>query len=110
MKVCIDDYVTVTCSHVWASDWNGFVVPVFTADQLADAINACEAVGFIVRDADGVAVDSEYCSPVVVELGEGEFTIGEGWVWDVSEWDTCDDCGQQIKPVRNACGLSECGC
>lgn len=110
MKVTIDDMVTVECSHLRGRDINGWVLPVFSAEQLADAVNACEAVGFIVRDADGVAVDSEYRSPVITDLGEGEFILGEGWVWDVSEWNTCEDCGQAVTPVAGCLGLNECGC
>lgn len=110
MKVNLDDIVTVECSHLLGRDVNGWVTPVFNAEQLAVAVTACEAVGFIVRDGDGVAVDSEYGEPVITDIGEGEFVLGEGWVWDVSEWTTCEDCGQAVTPVAGCYGLSECGC
>lgn len=110
MRVCIEDVLTVECSHVIGQDWNGFAVPVFTAEQLAVAVRECEAVGFVVRDSDGVAVDSEYLEPVVRDLGHGEFVLGEGWVWDVEEWEVCDDCGRDITPVAGCVGLFQCGC
>lgn len=90
MKVCIDDAVTVECSHVWLCG-NGWVSPVFTKDQLDKALIACGEADFIVYGLEGW-VDSVEGGSVVVDLGEDEWTIGEGWCWDVAEWDVCDEC------------------
>lgn len=110
MKVNLDDIVTVECSHLLGRDVNGWVTPVFTSDQLATALDLVFAQGWAKHTADGVVVDTESETPIVRDLGHSEFVLGDGWVWDVSEWDTCDDCGQAVTPVAGCYGLSECGC
>jgi len=106
MKVCIDDYLTVECSHLLngGATWNGFVVPVFTDAEKVEAVKACESAGFIVRGADGVPVDSEYGEPCVFDLGHDAWLIGEGWVWQrVQE---CTECGALIEDEESECGDS----
>lgn len=79
--VTIDDVVTVKCSHILGTTWNGFAVPVFGAERLAVALAECERVGWVRRDPSGVWVDVEYGEPVVTDLGNNEFILGEGWCW-----------------------------
>lgn len=110
MRVNLDDIVTVECSHLLGRDVNGWVTPVFTSNQLATALDLVIAQGWAKYTADGVVVDTESETPIVRDLGHGEFVLGDGWVWDVSEWDTCEDCGQAVTPVAGCYGLSECGC
>jgi len=72
MKVCIDDVLTVECSHLlnMGETWNGFVQPVFTAEQVVTLVAECERAEF------GDVSDQ------VHDIGGGEF-VTYGWTWQV---------------------------
>lgn len=102
MKVCIDDVLTVECSHLLnaGETWNGFVQPVFTAEQLDRVFSECVRLGWF--DSDGVGANKESTFGRDVEdLGDGAFLLS-GWTWDLAEDLTCDDCGRGI--YTEGCG------
>jgi len=111
MKVCIDDVLTVECSHLlnMGETWNGFVTPVFTLAQLAKVYDGAVANGWYAprKTASGSRLYSEG-SDVFLEdetkcIADDEYTVGAwgGWCWCIAEDLTCEDCG---------CGIYTEGC
>lgn len=108
MKVCIDDVLTVECSHLLnaGETWNGWVSPVFTADQLTAL--KWEVVRVGLYDTDGFSTehpdDPEFNFETEChELTSDEYTVGAcSWVWSIAEDLKCEDCGRGI--YTEGCG------
>lgn len=94
MKVRIDDTLTVECSHLLngGETWNGWVLPVFTSEQVETLRGMVVALGWYSEDGrDLQAGDSPSFSECVTNLGYGEYVV-EGWTWEVVPAD-CEVCG-----------------
>lgn len=106
MKVTIDGLIYVECSHLVDISNNGWVTPAFTLDQAEAALVAIADQGWITQDVNGVWRDADGYA-VLKDFGADGWMVGEGWVWDVAEYNTCWDCGKPLMPI--GCGVVSCG-
>lgn len=108
MKVCIDDTLVLECSYLMngGERWNGWVTPIFTKSQLDVALDECANLLIAIRRETGRWDDDEYTdleNPPVDQIGDDEYILGSGWVWQIAEDEKCDECGVGIY-------LEKCDC
>jgi hypothetical protein len=78
VRVTICHELFAEASHVLPHGWNGFAVPVFTAEQADFVINECFRLGWMDSfQEEGRSIEDEW-----QDLGNDEY-VTSGWCWEV---------------------------
>ena len=76
VRVHIDGKLFAEAERVLPERWNGWVVPVFSDEEMGRIVEECVRLGWCV---DEVECSEEF---VGLALGEaGESVVSEGWCW-----------------------------